>query len=189
MRAAAANLDFEKAATLRDDIKRLRNPELGLPSARPEGVTRVPAIENWLKRRGLRSPGIRAPDRRGVPGGCSARRSIATTSSSSLTRSACGSLTVVLLTGFFTGAVLALQSGLTLDQFGARPVVGRLVERIDGQGTRAGADGADADGPDRLRHRRRTGLDGRDGSDQRACARSARIRFASWSFRACWPAF
>ena len=38
------------------------------------------------------------------------------------------SLTVVLLTGFFTGAVLALQSGLTLDQFGAR-VVGRLRAR------------------------------------------------------------
>jgi phospholipid/cholesterol/gamma-HCH transport system permease protein len=37
------------------------------------------------------------------------------------------SLMVVLLTGFFTGAVLALQSGLTLDQFGARPFVGRLV--------------------------------------------------------------
>src|SRR5437588_1332157 len=37
------------------------------------------------------------------------------------------SMTVVLLTGFFTGAVLALQSGFTLDQFGARPVVGRLV--------------------------------------------------------------
>jgi phospholipid/cholesterol/gamma-HCH transport system permease protein len=37
------------------------------------------------------------------------------------------SLTVVVLTGFFTGAVLALQSGLTLDEFGARPVVGRLV--------------------------------------------------------------
>jgi excinuclease ABC subunit B len=33
MRLAAANLDFEKAATLRDDIKRLRSPELGL--ARP----------------------------------------------------------------------------------------------------------------------------------------------------------
>src|SRR4051812_16301875 len=31
MRAAATNLDFEKAAALRDDIKRLRNPELGLP--------------------------------------------------------------------------------------------------------------------------------------------------------------
>jgi excinuclease ABC subunit B len=31
MRAAAANLDFEKAAALRDEIKRLRNPELSLP--------------------------------------------------------------------------------------------------------------------------------------------------------------
>src|SRR3954453_1781045 len=31
MKAAAANLDFEKAAALRDDIKRLRNPDLGLP--------------------------------------------------------------------------------------------------------------------------------------------------------------
>jgi len=38
-----------------------------------------------------------------------------------------GSLTVVILTGFFTGAVLALQTGITLDQFGARPFVGRLV--------------------------------------------------------------
>src|SRR5688572_16967853 len=38
-----------------------------------------------------------------------------------------GSMTVVLLTGFFTGAVLALQSGMTLDQFGARPFVGRLI--------------------------------------------------------------
>ena len=28
MKAAAANLDFEKAAALRDKIKRLRNPEL-----------------------------------------------------------------------------------------------------------------------------------------------------------------
>jgi phospholipid/cholesterol/gamma-HCH transport system permease protein len=38
-----------------------------------------------------------------------------------------GSVTVVLLSGLFTGAALALQSGQTLDQFGARPVVGRLV--------------------------------------------------------------
>jgi len=38
-----------------------------------------------------------------------------------------GSLTVVLLAGLFTGAALALNSGQTLDQFGARPVVGRLV--------------------------------------------------------------
>lgn len=38
-----------------------------------------------------------------------------------------GSVTVVVLTGFFTGAVLALQASITLDQFGARPLVGRLV--------------------------------------------------------------
>lgn len=38
-----------------------------------------------------------------------------------------GSMTVVVLTGTFTGMVLALQSGLTLDQFGARSMVGRLV--------------------------------------------------------------
>jgi len=38
-----------------------------------------------------------------------------------------GSLTVVVLTGLFTGAALASESGLTLDQFGARPIVGRLV--------------------------------------------------------------
>jgi excinuclease ABC subunit B len=31
MKSAAANLDFEKAASLRDEIKRLRAPELGLP--------------------------------------------------------------------------------------------------------------------------------------------------------------
>ncbi len=38
-----------------------------------------------------------------------------------------GSMMVVILTGFFTGAVLALQSAMTLDQFGARPYVGRLI--------------------------------------------------------------
>ena len=38
-----------------------------------------------------------------------------------------GSLTVVVLTGLFTGMVLALQSGITLDQFGARSMVGPLV--------------------------------------------------------------
>jgi phospholipid/cholesterol/gamma-HCH transport system permease protein len=38
-----------------------------------------------------------------------------------------GSLFIVVLTGFFTGAVLVLQTGITLDQFGARPFVGRIV--------------------------------------------------------------
>ena len=50
-----------------------------------------------------------------------------TTSSSSSRPIGIGSLTVVLLTGFFTGAVLALNSGITLDQFGARAFVGRLI--------------------------------------------------------------
>jgi protein-arginine kinase activator protein McsA len=31
MKAAAANLDFEKAASIRDQIKHLRDQELGLP--------------------------------------------------------------------------------------------------------------------------------------------------------------
>jgi len=38
-----------------------------------------------------------------------------------------GSLTVTILTGLFTGMVLALQSGLTLDRFGVRQTVGSLV--------------------------------------------------------------
>src|SRR5260221_6334723 len=38
-----------------------------------------------------------------------------------------GSITVVLLTGAFTGMVLALQMGMTLDQFGGRSLVGRVV--------------------------------------------------------------
>jgi excinuclease ABC subunit B len=35
MRAAAANLEFEKAAALRDEIRKLRNLELGLPASAP----------------------------------------------------------------------------------------------------------------------------------------------------------
>jgi phospholipid/cholesterol/gamma-HCH transport system permease protein len=37
------------------------------------------------------------------------------------------SLSIVILTGMFTGMVLALQSAASLDVFGARPYVGRLV--------------------------------------------------------------
>ena len=37
------------------------------------------------------------------------------------------SLSIVVLTGMFTGMVLALQSAASLDVFGARPYVGRLV--------------------------------------------------------------
>jgi phospholipid/cholesterol/gamma-HCH transport system permease protein len=38
-----------------------------------------------------------------------------------------GSLPIVLLTGFFTGAVLALQASNTLDRFGSIDLVGQLV--------------------------------------------------------------
>jgi len=38
-----------------------------------------------------------------------------------------GSMTVVVLTGLFTGMVLALQMGTTMDMFGARSMVGRMV--------------------------------------------------------------
>lgn len=38
-----------------------------------------------------------------------------------------GSISIVVLTGTFTGMVLALQSAASLDAFGARPYVGRLV--------------------------------------------------------------
>ena len=56
-----------------------------------------------------------------------AARSTTATSSQQFDAIGIGSLTVVLLTGTFTGMVLALQSGITLDQFGARSMVGRLV--------------------------------------------------------------
>src|SRR3984957_13654894 len=38
-----------------------------------------------------------------------------------------GSIPIVLLTGFFTGGVLALQSASTLAQFGAAAITGQLV--------------------------------------------------------------
>jgi phospholipid/cholesterol/gamma-HCH transport system permease protein len=38
-----------------------------------------------------------------------------------------GSLTIILLTGFFTGAVLALNTGNTLQKFGVQSVSGQLV--------------------------------------------------------------
>ena len=84
-------------------------------------------LERWLKNARPRSAGVHAP-----AGGDDSRRDVAARSTirdiiEQFDAIGVGSLTVVLLTGFFTGAVLALQSGITLDQFGARPFVGRLV--------------------------------------------------------------
>src|SRR5262245_13237347 len=38
-----------------------------------------------------------------------------------------GSLTVVILTGLFTGMAMASQTGQLLDRYGARPAIGRLL--------------------------------------------------------------
>src|SRR5262249_48781362 len=91
-----------------------------------EGLTRVPILKNWLMKAafevqeyvfllGATFRGILTPPR--YPHDIVEQFDLI----------GVASLTVVLLTGFFTGAVLALQTGQTLDQFGARPVVGRLV--------------------------------------------------------------
>ena len=98
-----------------------------------------------------------------------------------------GSLTVVLLTGMFTGMVLALQSGITLDQFGARSMVGRLVSASMVKELGPVLTGLMVAG------RVGSGIAAELGSmvvtDQIArCARSAPIRSASWSCRACSPA-
>src|SRR3712207_358558 len=42
-----------------------------------------------------------------------------------------GSLTIILLTGFFTGGVLALQTYPTLKFYGAQDQTGRLVARSE----------------------------------------------------------
>ena len=113
----------KRRPSLRDEIKRLRNPELGLP-ADTEGAARVSnesskaaalEVQEYVRLTTAAMRGIFTPPHY--------RHDIV----EQLDAVGVQSLTVVLLTGFFTGAVLALQSGLTLDQFGARPVVGRLV--------------------------------------------------------------
>jgi len=52
MRAAAADLEFEEAARLRDEIKRLEALDLGLPPPPGEAeieATVASAVETWLR--------------------------------------------------------------------------------------------------------------------------------------------
>jgi excinuclease ABC subunit B len=44
MRAAAADLEFEEARRLRDEIRRLEAEELGLPEAEHAGGSRAPRV-------------------------------------------------------------------------------------------------------------------------------------------------
>ena len=167
MKAAAANLEFEKAAALRDRIKRLREPR--------SRAGREPAAERGrgCSRRGLkdarpRGAGVRAPARPGRPRPRHAavlparhhravRRDRHRLADGRAADRACS-----------PGMVLALQSGITLDQFGARSMVGRLVSASMVKELGPVLTGADGDGPRRLGHRRRARIDGGDRSDRRA---------------------
>ena len=181
MKAAAANLDFERAAALRDRVRALKTRELGsapVRTRRREGrasspprkqvsqVRAEPVIE-WIKAAVFEVQEyvrLCAAAIRGTVTRPFYRHDVI----EQFEAIGIGSLTVVLLTGFFTGAVLALNTGITLDQFGARDFVGRLISASMIKELGPGADRADAGRPRRVGHRRRARLDDGDRSDQRA---------------------
>ena len=66
MKAAAANLDFEKAAALRDDIKQLRNPRARARPAR-RALMRVLVHRELAQDGAARGPGVRPADRQVGP--------------------------------------------------------------------------------------------------------------------------
>ena len=126
MKAAAANLEFEKAASLRDRIKQLQEPRAGSGSGAGADV----------------APKLHGMDQ----GGRSSKCRSTSGSSASVGRAAwsrrpiyyrdiveqfdsigIGSLTVVLLDRAVHRHGAGAQFGFTLDQFGARSMVGRLV--------------------------------------------------------------
>ena len=76
-----------------------------------------------------------------------------------------GSASIVLLSGFFTGGVLALQSAATLAQFGATAVTGQIRQRIHDSRTRPGAHRHHGLRPECLLDGQRTRLHGRDRAD------------------------
>ena len=132
MRAAAANLEFERAASLRDRLKRLRTPGLALE----RGLTMLGRISEKAKRgvlevqeylRLLGQVG-RALVTRPIYG-----RDIV----EQFDAIGIGSLAVVLLTGMFTGMVLALQSGHDAGPVRRAPGGRPPRQRLDGEGTRA----------------------------------------------------
>ena len=170
MKAAAANLDFEKAAVAPRRHQTAAQSRAGLAAAGAEGVTAAccRSSNDWLKQAALEVQEYVLPGRAAAVAACSPPPLYRHDIVEQFDVIGVGSLTVVLLTGFFTGAALALQSGLTLDQFGARPVVGRLVSASMIKELGPVLTGADADRPRRLGHRRRARVDGGHRSDQRA---------------------
>ena len=59
MRNAAANLEFEEAARLRDEVKRLREVELTIAD---DPLARQEAVEERAGKAGKRNGGARRPD-------------------------------------------------------------------------------------------------------------------------------
>ena len=164
MKAAAANLEFEKAAGLRDRIKQLRSRELGLVEG---GAVVASGVIDFTKAALLEVQeyvGMIKQVLRGLVTPPFYFRDIVEQFESI----GVGSLTVVLLTGMFTGMVLALQSGFTLDQFGARSMVGRLVSASMVKELGPVLTGLMVAGRVGSGHRRGARLDDGDRSDRRA---------------------
>src|ERR1700693_3377677 len=76
-----------------------------------------------------------------------------------------GSLPIVVLTGFFTGAVLALQASNTLERFGSLSLVGQFGSNLMVRGTGPGAYQFDGGWTKFLRHGQRIGIDDGDRTD------------------------
>ena len=76
-----------------------------------------------------------------------------------------GSLPIVVLTGMFTGIVLALNTSKTLESFGSLSMTGRLVSFSMVRELGPGAYQPDGDGAQRFRHGQRTWLHESDGTD------------------------
>ena len=78
-----------------------------------------------------------------------------------------GSLPIVVLTGFFTGCVLALQSATSLQQFGAVSMTGNLVALSMVKELGPVLTGLMISGPQRLGNGLRARLDEGDRADRR----------------------
>ena len=161
MKAAAANLDFERAAALRDRVRSCASGAAGPGRGSPTRDRRLGEVR--------------------APGGAGA-----TSSCASPSHARSGDAAVLrprrdravrrhrprladrrLLTGMFTGMVLALQSGHHARSVRrALGVVGRLVSASMVKELGPVLTGADGDRPRRLGHRRRARLDDGDRSDR-----------------------
>ena len=173
MKAAAANLEFEKAAQLRDRIKQLRSRELGLAGSRSL-IVAIPPGE--LAQGGAaRSAGYVRMLGQVRRAGCVSRPFYYRDVIEQFDVIGIGSLTVVLLTGHVhrDGARAAVRhhAGPVRRALDGRP----SRQRLDGQGAGTGADRADGRRARRLGHRGGTRLDDGDRSDRRARGRSGPI--------------